>query len=279
MIQIVKKNEGDHRLSSVDFRRSQCFCSCGMPRKDPQLQEFGLPSGTFRKPQPLAFSQNIAGTNGRRTVVQIGGVRQYKLEVHCGVSLSPKFTSQQGRALQMGGVLRYKLEVYCQYFSDKLYRLGVPEQFPFSIKIKNHELSSENWRQLRYFTSFRPAFGAFCSFLHLLGSVFARTDFSRICIFGPAGFSRGFCRRTFSPHFLWDKVPRPPGKSPAKSSKIYTILQRGRANICVFSSCSMAKSFRKSTSSRNTFRRQFSADCPKDPAILKYYGHIHSLRW
>ena len=30
----------------------------------------------------------------------------------------------------MGGVLRYKLEVYCQYFSDKLYGLGVPEQCP-----------------------------------------------------------------------------------------------------------------------------------------------------
>ena len=38
--------------------------------------------------------------------------------------------SQQGTALQMGGVLLYKLEVYCQYFSDKLYGLGVPEQCP-----------------------------------------------------------------------------------------------------------------------------------------------------
>ena len=59
-------------------------------------------------------------------------------------------------------------------------------------------------------------------------------------------FSRGFLfvgRRIwiFSPDFfsfLWEKVPRkyPPGKSPAKSSKIYTtkipdiFLQRGRAN-------------------------------------------------
>ena len=27
----------------------------------------------------------------------------------------------------MGGVLRHKLDVYSQYFSDKLYGLGVPE--------------------------------------------------------------------------------------------------------------------------------------------------------
>ena len=62
--------------------------------------------------------------------VQIGGVLQYKLEVYCGVSLSPKLRSQQGTALQMGGILRYKLEVYRQYFSDTLYGLGVPKQSP-----------------------------------------------------------------------------------------------------------------------------------------------------
>ena len=43
---------------------------------------------------------------------------------------SPKLRSQRGRALQMGDVLRYKLEVYRQYFSDKLYGLGVPKQSP-----------------------------------------------------------------------------------------------------------------------------------------------------
>ena len=59
--------------------------------------------------------------------VQIGGVLQYELEVHRGVSLSPKLRSQQGTALQMGDVLRYKLEVYRQYFSDTLYGLGVPK--------------------------------------------------------------------------------------------------------------------------------------------------------
>ena len=61
-----------------------------------------------------------AGTNGRRIAVQIGGVLQYKLEVYCGVSLSPKLRSQQGTALQMRGVLRCKLEVYCECSLDKL---------------------------------------------------------------------------------------------------------------------------------------------------------------
>ena len=66
----------------------------------------------------------------RRTAVQIGVLR-YKWEVYCGVSLSSRLRSQQGTALQMGGVPQYKLEVYCQYFSDKLYGLGVPGQCPF----------------------------------------------------------------------------------------------------------------------------------------------------
>ena len=61
----------------------------------------------------------------------MGGVLRYKWGVYCGVSLSSRLRSQQGTALQKkGGVLRYKLEVYCQYFSDKLYGLGVPEQCP-----------------------------------------------------------------------------------------------------------------------------------------------------
>ena len=70
------------------------------------------------------------GTNRRRTAVQIGGVLQYKLEVYCGVSLSPKLGSQRGTALQMGGVLRYTWEVYRQYFSEKLHGLGVPKRSP-----------------------------------------------------------------------------------------------------------------------------------------------------
>ena len=53
----------------------------------------------------------------------------------------------------------------------------------------------------------------------LLGPVLGRTDFSRIFIFGPPDFFRGFCRRIFSPQFCGKKCPEnPPGKSPAKSS-------------------------------------------------------------
>ena len=42
--------------------------------------------------------------------------------------------------------------------------------------------------------------------------------------FWAAGFVRGFCRRIFSPHFCGGKSAQknPPGKSPAKSSRIYT---------------------------------------------------------
>ena len=82
--------------------------------KDERNQEL---SGT---PNPGIFS--------KVTLVQMGGVLRYKSEVYCGVSLSSRLRSQQGIALQMGGVLQYKLDVCCQYFSEKLYGLGVPEQ-------------------------------------------------------------------------------------------------------------------------------------------------------
>ena len=57
----------------------------------------------------------------------------------------------------------------------------------------------------------------------LIGSIFGRTDFFADFYFRAAGFARGFCRRFFS-SFLWEKSAqkKPPGKSPAKSSKIYT---------------------------------------------------------
>ena len=41
-------------------------------------------------PNPWYFLKSIAGTNGRRTAVQMVGVLQYKLEVYFGVSLSSK---------------------------------------------------------------------------------------------------------------------------------------------------------------------------------------------
>ena len=56
--------------------------------------------------------------------VQIGGILQYKLEVYCGVSLSPKLRSQQGTALQMGGVLLLYRQVV---------RVGVPKQCPVTV--------------------------------------------------------------------------------------------------------------------------------------------------
>ena len=79
-------------------------------------------SGTFRNPQPLVFLKSIAGTNGRRTVVQLGGVLQYKLEVYC----YSKLRSRQGTALQMDRVPRYKLdsEVYYSTFRQAV-RVGV----------------------------------------------------------------------------------------------------------------------------------------------------------
>ena len=84
-------------------------------------------STDFRKQQMGGVSPVQMGSV---SPLQIGGVLQYKLEVYCGVSLSPKLRSQRGTALQMGGVLRYKLEVYRQNLSDTLYRLGAPKQFP-----------------------------------------------------------------------------------------------------------------------------------------------------
>ena len=44
-------------------------------------------SGT---PNHWYFLNSIAGINGRRAAVQRGGVLQYKLEVYCGVFLSPR---------------------------------------------------------------------------------------------------------------------------------------------------------------------------------------------
>ena len=63
-------------------------------------------SGT---PHHWYFLKSIAGTNGRRTAVQIGGVVQYNLEVYCGVSLYSELRSRQGTALQKGSILRYRV--------------------------------------------------------------------------------------------------------------------------------------------------------------------------
>ena len=59
--------------------------------------------------------------------------------------------------------------------------------------------------------------------LHILGPAFGRTDFSRIFIFEPPDFFADFLAGFFSPHFCGKSAQKnPPGKSPRKSSKIYT---------------------------------------------------------
>ena len=83
------------------------------------------------------------------------------------------------------------------------------------------------------------------SICHFLGSVFGRTDFSRIFIFGPPDFFADFVAGFFLLIFFVGKSAQknPPGKSQAKSSKIYTtkipdtFLQRSRANILFSQSC------------------------------------------
>ena len=57
----------------------------------------------------------------------------------------------------------------------------------------------------------------------LLGPVHGRTDFSRIFIFGPPDFFADFLAGFFLLIFVGKSAQKnPPGKSPGKSSKIYT---------------------------------------------------------
>ena len=57
----------------------------------------------------------------------------------------------------------------------------------------------------------------------LLGPAFGRTDFSRIFIFGPPDFFADFLAGFFLLIFVGKSGQKnPPGKSPQKSSKIYT---------------------------------------------------------
>ena len=73
----------------------------------------------------------------------------------------------------------------------------------------------------------------------MLGSVFGRTDFSRIFIIGSPDFFADFVAGFYLLIFVGKSAQKnPPGKSPAKSSKIYTtkipdtFLQRSRAKKC-----------------------------------------------
>ena len=57
----------------------------------------------------------------------------------------------------------------------------------------------------------------------ILGPAFGRTDFSRIFIFEPPDFFADFLAGFFLLIFVGKSAQKnPPGKSPAKSSKIYT---------------------------------------------------------
>ena len=49
-------------------------------------------------------------------------------------------------------------------------------------------------------------------FKHILGPVHGRTAFSRIFVFEPPVFFRGFSRRIFSPHFRGKKCPEKSSK-------------------------------------------------------------------
>ena len=57
-----------------------------------------------RNPNPEHFLKIIAGTNGRRTAEQLGGVLQYKWEMYGGVPYSSRLRSQKRVAIQMGGI-------------------------------------------------------------------------------------------------------------------------------------------------------------------------------
>ena len=88
--------------------------------------------------------------------------------------------------------------------------------------------------------AYTPCVPLFCTLFHRLGSVFGRTDFSRIFIFHPPDFVADLVAGFFLLIFVGKSAQKnPPGKSPAKSSKFYTtkipdnFLQRDQANIGV----------------------------------------------
>ena len=83
---------------------------------------FGAETSTKKKYRRYKW-EAYCGTNRRRTAVQTGGaLRRFPF--------SKASKPARHTALQMGGALRYKLGVYRQYFSDRLYGLGVPKQSP-----------------------------------------------------------------------------------------------------------------------------------------------------
>ena len=96
------------------------------------------------------------------------------------------------------------------------------------------QTANRNSRHLRSLEDLPKRWPSECT--KILGSAFGRTDFSRIFIFEPPDFFADFLAGFFLLSFVGKSAQKnPPGKSPAKSSKIYTtkipdtFLQRGRA--------------------------------------------------
>ena len=102
--------------------------------------------------------------------------------------------------------------------------------------------------------------------------------------FWAAGFFRGFRRRIFSPHFCGKSAQEiPPGKSPAKSSNIYTrkipdtFLQRGWANtslaVMVFVRC------REVIFALRSGNAQGSVNVRKAPDTFNFLRHVMRAIW
>ena len=68
--------------------------------------------------------------------------------------------------------------------------------------------------------------------INFLGSVPGRTDFSRIFIFVPPDFFRGFSRRIFSPHFCGEKVPRKILQENPRQNPPKFIQQKSPTHFC-----------------------------------------------
>ena len=92
-------------------------------------------SGTSGTPNRWYFLKSIAGTNGRRIAVQIGGVLQYKLGVYCGFSLSPKPEASEAQRYKWGAHGGTNWRCTASTFSDKLHGLGVPKQSPMFLSL------------------------------------------------------------------------------------------------------------------------------------------------
>ena len=110
-----------------------------------------------------------------------------------------------------------------------------------------------------------------------LGSDFGRTDFSRIFIFGPPDPFADFLAGFFLLIFVGKSAQKnPPGKSPRKSSKIYTtkilqhiFLQRGWGKKALWESNLKVVSWKCSYGPRNP--KKFK-DTPCKPIPPKFWG-------